>query len=289
MSLQHGMLGITGKQPARKRKSPGKTLPMAGRKSGHSASNGFLRAEVDRMREDTRPLWGDLKGADWHPHAMGEVCDRKSILGMYGYRGDPISVKLSRIFDMGKAVEKIWQADFQKMGLLIMANRRKRTDGPPAINGECDAIIRHPYEQGRTILVEIKSINCNGFKALPPLTLDPEMNYNNVMGSQGYIGARIRGYMIQLQSYMVLFEQEDGMLLMDNKCNSDYNDYSIAFHPELVERNSMRLVRLDEFRERLIVPPCTCGEKHEGLCNYRTDLDVSLADMKKVAGELDIV
>ncbi len=289
MTLGHGMLGgITGKTPPRK-KASGKTLPSAGGGRGHSANNGWLHTEIDRMREDKRPLWGDMKGADWHPHAMGEECDRKSILGMYGYRGDPISVKLSRIFDMGKAVEKIWQADFQRMGLLVMANRRRRTDGPPAINGELDAIIRHPYEAGRTILVEIKSINCSGFKTLPPLTLDPGMNYNNIMGSQGYIGTRIRGYMIQLQSYMMLFEQEEGMLLMDNKCNSEYNDYCIDYHPELVERNAARLTRLDEFRPRLIIPPCTCGGKHDGLCNYRTELDVPLADMKKIAGEVDIV
>jgi hypothetical protein len=239
----------------------------------------WLRTGLTAMREDKRTMWGDIR-TTWRPSSMGEQCDRKSILSMYGYRGDPISHKLGRIFSMGNAVEDIWRADFQKMGVLVQANVRIQDPGPPAISGECDAILQHLYEPGRKLIAEIKSINCNGFKQLPPLTLDPEMNFQGLMNIGGSLNGRVRGYMIQLQNYMRLFKIHEGMLLFDCKCNSDYNDYGLVYHPELVEVNQNRLVRLDDYRGKLMVPPCTCAGKHDGLCIYRPEDTVSLEEMK---------
>ncbi len=247
----------------------------------------WVQNQSIELREDKRVLWGNIRDT-WRPSSMGEVCDRKSILSMYGYRGDPISHKLSRIFAMGNAVEDIWRADFKKMGVLIKANVRIQNAGPPAISGECDAILQHPTDPKRKLIAEIKSINCSGFKALPPLTLDLEMNYQGLMGTQGYIASRVRGYMVQLQNYMRLFDIHEGMLLFDCKCNSDFNDYGVPYHPELVEAGHSRLIRLDEYREKLIVPPCTCEGKHDGLCTYRKNDEIPLDEIKRFTEDTQV-
>lgn len=287
--MSQGFLGLSGgaNRPPKPR-SGGKTLSNSGGKRPvvpKGLGTTWLQNQSVALREDKRPSWGDIRTM-WRPSSMGEQCDRKSILGMYGYRGDPISHKLSRIFAMGNAVEDIWREDFKKMGVLLQANVRIKDDGPPAISGECDAILQHPSEPGRKLIAEIKSINCNGFKQLPPLTLDPELNYQGLMNTQGNIAGRIRGYMIQLQNYMRLFNVHEGLLLFDCKCTSDFSDYGLNYHPELVETNQNRLIRLDGYRGKFIVPPCTCEGKHEGLCSYRHSDEVTLDEMKKFTEDM---
>jgi hypothetical protein len=217
---------------------------------------------------------------------MGETCDRQSILKMYGYRGDPISQKLSRIFDMGKAIEKIWQADFRKAGLLLSANVRVPYPGPPQVNGEYDAMLRHATEPNRRVIVEIKSINAEGFKHLPPLTLDPEMNYQGLMACSGFIGSRVRGYMVQIQLYMHVTGVQDGILLFDCKNDQDYNDYYLTLKPEFIALHLDRLQRLDQYRPKFMVPPCTCDGAPAVLCRLHRTEAVSLEDLKKIVADV---
>lgn len=200
---------------------------------------------------------------------------------MMGYRGDPISQKLSRIFDMGKAIETMWRNDFREMNLLLSANVRLPDPGPPSISGEYDVIIRHPFEPTRKLLGEIKSINDRGFKALPPLTLDPETNYRGIMGTTGDIGSRIRGYMIQFQNYLRLAKIDEGFILFDNKNDQEYSDYGLVYLPELLDECHDRLRRLDPYRPAMLIPPCTCKGEHKSLCLYRTHEEVPLVEMQK--------
>ncbi len=278
MVIQRGMLGLSARPP---KKTKGKTVSGGKRLSSSSAAGQtWLKLSVNTHREDKRKLWDPPK-TDWHPSSLGEVCDRKSLLKMMGYRGDPVSQKLSRIFDMGKIIEKLWQDDFQKMGILLSKNVRLLDPGPPSINGEYDVMIRHPFEPTRKLLGEIKSINDRGFKALPPLTLDPETNYRGIMETTGDIGARIRGYMVQFQNYLRLTKMEEGFILFDNKNTQEYSDYLLGYHPELMDECQARMMRLDPYRPAMIIPPCTCKGQHKSLCLYRTQEEVPLVEMQK--------
>ncbi len=275
MTLRTGM--FTGKDAPKKKKkvSTGKRV-LAPKGTGQT----FLRLALDNHLEDKRPLWKPPSDGGWHPSSLGEVCDRRSILKMLGWRGDPIAQKLKRIFEMGHAVEEIWRRDFQKMGLLLSSNVRIPDPVAPAISGEYDVIIRHPYEPNRKLLGEIKSINDRGFKLLPPLTLDPEINFSGIMENTSDIGSRIRGYMMQFQTYLRLTKMDEGFILFDNKNDSEYNDYLLVYSPELIDTVTTRLLRLEPYRPALMVPACTCGGKHEGPCLYKTDYDIPLSEIK---------
>ena len=146
-------------------------------------------------------------------------------------------------------------------------------------------LIRVPFEPTRKLLGEIKSINDRGFKELPPVTLDSEVNFNGIMSTTGDIGVRIRGYMLQFQSYLRLTKTDEGFILFDNKNTQDYNDYLLGYHAELLDELHTRLKRLDPYRPAMLIPPCTCKGTHKALCLYRTDEEVPLADMKTFANE----
>lgn len=276
----------------RKRAGSGRKTVGAGKRVGTDPkilNQSWLRTSMNSHREDKRPLWGNVKTGGWHPSSLGKVCDRQSILGMFGYRGDHISQTLSRIFAFGNKVEDLWREDFAKMGILLAANQRIQDPGPPPINGEYDVLLKHPYEPNRRLLGEIKSINDAGFKQLPPLTLDPAINFEGLQNLKSRVGDRVRGYLVQVMFYMRITKVHEGFLLFDNKNDSEYNDYYLVYNEEYMAPKVARIIRLEEYRPKLIVPPCTCLGKHEGLCLYRPEEEVPLTELKEISGELDVV
>ncbi len=274
----NGLFGL-GKTPSSR---PGKKVTGSGKRvvGDKDLNQSWLQATIKDLRTDRRPLWTEVNDGGWHPSGMGEPCDRRSILKMYGYRGDIISQKLSRIFDFGKAIEKIWQADFAKKGILLSKNVKVPDPGPPPINGEYDVMLRHPFELGRVLLGEIKSINTEGFALLPKATMDPEANLYALSNCGGFISSRLRGYLIQVQNYLRLTNTEEGFLLFDNKNDSNWVDFYLRYDPDFLEPHLTRLKRLDAYRPRLIVPVCTCVGKHKDLCAFKPEDEVSLAEIK---------
>lgn len=244
------------------------------------SAESWLRLAMDKKYTDLRPMWSEPRQGGWRPSGMGEPCDRKTILGMMGYRGDLISTKLKRIFDMGNDIEARWRRRFQELGILENANQKIFMEGPPPVSGEYDVVVRHPYERTRRLLGEIKSINLNGFKKLPPPTADPEINFAGLMEISGDVGARIRKYMMQFQTYLYMTKIPEGFLLFDCKNDSEFADYILDPKPEMVERELARLHRLDAYRPRLIVPPCTCVGSKSGLCIYHPTEEVDLETLK---------
>ncbi len=262
--------------------------PSATKKVLAPVTPNWLQLSRDDKFTDHRPLWGEVRTKGWMPSSMGDPCDRKTILGMFGYRGDPISVKLRRIFDMGKAIEKIWQAEFESMGILLGKNVRFAHPNNPVISGEYDVMVRHPYEPGRRMIGEIKSINDNGFKKLPPVSLNSADNIVALMSvKDGYVGARFRKYMYQLQAYLYFVEGvEEGFLLFDNKNSQDYKLYPVSLDPDIIVPETQRLVRLEEYRPKLVVPACTCDAKKSGLCTIHPDEDIPLDELKNLVTEV---
>lgn len=250
----------------------------------------WLGMAIEELHTDKSPLWGRIRahGQGWRPSGMGEQCDRKSVLGMLGYRGEPISLGLRRIFDLGNQVEAQWRQYFSQMGILLSSNQKVFRESDPIVSGEYDVLVKHPYEPTRRLIGEIKSINDNGFSKLPAVTLDPDQNFAALTTlSDRYMASRIRNYVLQLQMYLRLTGTHEGFLLFSNKNDSSYADYYLVQVPGMVEEEFNRLRFRDPYWRRQVVPPCTCLTQNKiGLCVHNSDVEVPLAAMKEISVEL---
>ena len=249
------------------------------------AAGGWLGVAIEQRYADRRPLFGDIRpiSKGWTPNSMGKDCDRETILGVLGYQFR-IESKLRRIFDMGNAIEAMWIKRFQEMGCYVDSGTRVTRAEAPTLSGKLDIRVRHPFEPGCLIIVEVKSINANGFRQLPAVTLDPEENFNALLRMTGSVGSRIRGYLVQLQSYLKEDGNPEGMLLFENKDNQEYADYFIVLNEEFIQEQYDRLNRLSEYRERLVVPACNCKGKGD-LCKIKQHEEIELEKFKEIVHE----
>ena len=266
-----------------RKKKKSSIVSLGKRKVGtRRAVSSWLKSAHTQHTIDTRPLWGE-PAENWRPSGMNSTCDRYSILKVLGYRNDPISYDLQRIFDMGKLVEDYWRLQFRSMGILLSANVRVERDFPPLVRGEYDAMVRHPYESDRIFVVEIKSIADALWKQLPTPNMDPTQNIVNLRS----IGLRIlrnrmMGYLNQLQMYQLMTYQEEGILLMDNKDNQKVKDYYITSDPQITDAILARHQRLEPYRVAQLVPACTCHpDARKGMCTYLPDEEIALEMMKE--------
>ncbi len=241
------------------------------------AAGGWLGIAIEQKYADHRPLWGDERPIEkgWTPSSMGAECDRETVLKTLGYRGEEISTHLRRIFDAGNDIEARWIKRFQELGVYVDHNVHISRKEPPILSGYIDVTVRHPFEPGHLITVEIKSINSNGFRMLPAVTMDPEENFEALQKLPGKVGARIRGYMVQLQSYLMEGGNPEGLLLFDCKDNQSFAEYYIVLNEPFIQGHYDRLNRLNEYRERRAIPPCTCGGKGD-FCKHRPDEDIDI-------------
>lgn len=78
-----GLMGMAGENDKRP-KQVGVAGPVL---TNSAATESWLNLAFAEKYTDTRKLWGSVRTAGWRPSGMGEECDRKSVLGMFGYRG----------------------------------------------------------------------------------------------------------------------------------------------------------------------------------------------------------
>ena len=100
----------------------------------------------------------------FYPSMLGNLCDRYLYLAYNGKLGDQvIGAKTARIFDHGGSLEVRMKKYFERTGIFLASEQSVRVNNPP-ISGRYDFLLKHE-EYGRVIL-ELKSINDKGFKAL---------------------------------------------------------------------------------------------------------------------------
>ena len=243
--------------------------------------------EMNEESEGKRPLWGEVRALDrgWRPSGLGEPNDRLLVASQLGYRGDPISEKLQRIFDAGNIVEEMWVRRFQKMGVLLGKGTWLPKTGVMGlrISGKIDIFVQHKYEPGRKFIVEVKSISSTGFRKLPEPSMHPVTNYENLLQVKGDVGGRMVRYLAQLQAYLVGLNMKEGILLMDNKDNQDYYDYYIDQDEEVVERMVVRLKWLEtEYWAKQLLPPWNGPAGQSVMAKYKPDEVVPLDEMRKL-------
>ena len=109
-----------------------------------------------------------------------------------------------------------------------------------------DAVVKHKYESDRDFVVEIKSINPEGFRTLPQVSMDAVTNFSRLMECGGMTGTRVRKYMQQLQIYIREMQMDEGILLFDNKGNQDFLAYHIVHDAGYTDAMIERLQSLQE-------------------------------------------
>lgn len=285
---RNGLLKLATKAKANRviippEKEPKRVLSTGAtsKKATKLAAGGWLPIALDAHYRDGRPEWGKERPVDrgFTSHSMGQACDRESVLICLGYRGEHFTSQLMRIFEMGHDVEARWKKRFEKLGVLLSVDDVVSRKIDPVIpKGIIDCKVRHP--DGRTILVEIKSINRDGFRDLPKVSLDPHENFENLMAMQGKIGQRIHQYMVQVQSYLDMDSTEDALLLFECKDNNDVKDYNLVRNREFMNNVYERLKFLNLHRNARTVPPCTCVAPSKGaFCRHKSSEVVSIEEI----------
>ena len=251
----------------------------------------WIQVEMRQCYEDKRPLWSEPRPVSkgWRPSGLAEPNDRLLVAGQLGYRGDLISERLQRIFDAGNDIEDRWVKRFGEMGVLVDHNVwiPRNTIPGLVVSGKIDIIVKHPYEDGRKFVVEVKSISPEGFGQLPKSSVNGDVNYANLLSIRGNIGERLRKYLIQLQLYLISTKCDEGILLMDNKGNQDYRDYYITARPEDLVPVEQRLMWLEkEYWSKHLLPPWAGSSRAKHImATYKPKEVVPLAEMKEAMGE----
>jgi len=141
----------------------------------------------------------------FYPSSLGNTCDRFLYNSYNGLVEEQvIDAKTKRIFDCGDYLGYRYEKYFEKMGILIGTETPVKSDNPP-ISGRIDFLIKH--DQLSVAIIELKSINQRGFKALSKPKDD---------------------HYVQIQLYLNLTNREHGILLYECKDDQQIKAFSVS-------------------------------------------------------------
>lgn len=153
----------------------------------------------------------------FYPSALGSTCDRHLYNCYFGLvEVQEIDANTKRIFDCGDYLGYRYEKYFEKMGVLIATESPLKFEMPP-ISGRLDFLIKH--EESQTAIVELKSINQRGFKALRK----PK--------DEHYIQIQIYLNLANNTNGIVLYECKDDQKIKAFKVLKDVNTWN-----EIIER-----------------------------------------------------
>ena len=166
-----------------------------------------LDSHLDSMQEPQR-------SGVFYPSALGNPCDRFLYLAYNGLlEARPLTSNTQRIFDNGNFLEDRMDLYFRKLRILIDREVPLTFDSPP-ISGRCDFILAH--DTYSKIILELKSINDRGFKALKQF---PKSEHE-----------------LQLQIYLNLFPAKWGTVLYVNKNDQKLKAFVIEQNPKAFQQ-----------------------------------------------------
>ena len=177
----------------------------------------------------------------FYPSMLGNACDRYLYLAYNGQLADQvIGAKTARIFDHGGSLEVRMKKYFERTGIFL-ASEQSVIVKNPTISGRYDFMLKHE-EYGRVIL-ELKSINDKGFKALID-TPKPE-------------------HLVQLQIYLNLAGVENGVVLYENKNDQTLKAFKVLKNIEMWNSILERCIRIQSMVPLTMPTQCT-GEFYCG-------------------------
>ena len=247
------------------------------------AMDSWIALALREYYKERRPVWGKprLLKNGFTPSSVGEPNDRLLVAKLLGYRGDPVGDKLQRIFDAGNDIEDRWIRRFDSLNVLHSHGGwlPNNVGSPLTFKGKYDIIIRHKYEKGRLFLVEVKSMSPRLYPSLPQVHPDPHVNFKNLMELRGQAGDWVRKYMNQTQIYLHEMNMNEGILLFDNKGTQEFSDFHLVKNIEMVNRVYDRLLGLQIYWERQVLPPWGGGISKSPIGSYKPSEEVPLEEM----------
>lgn len=193
----------------------------------------LIKTLEDRLQKIPRPS----KGGTFYPSIVSSPCDRYVYLAFNGLMPpSPIAANVRRIFDCGDYLGYRFSKYFKEMGMLVAEEQPTKFASPP-ISGRYDFLIQHEV-YGQTI-VELKSINDKGFKAL---ITDPKTDHY-----------------LQLQIYLNILNIEHGIVLYENKNDQQIKCFDISKNVGVWEQ---LLNKCYNIMQLTAVPMACTGEKY---------------------------
>ena len=193
----------------------------------------LVKTLEDRLQKQPYPS----RGGKFYPSILSSPCDRYIYLAFFGLAvATPIPANVRRIFDCGDYLGYRFSKYFKDMGIWLAEEQSVFLHDPP-IAGRYDFIIQHEV-YGKTV-VELKSINDKGFKAL---ITDPKTDHY-----------------LQLKIYLNLLNLEHGIVLYENKNDQQVKCFEVTRNAEVW----MQLLEKCERIRRMTTMPVVCtGEKY---------------------------
>jgi len=193
----------------------------------------LVKTLEDRLQKLPRPS----NGGTFYPSIVSSPCDRYVYLAFNGLMPpSPIAANVRRIFDCGDYLGYRFSKYFKEMDMLVDEEQPTKLESPP-ISGRYDFLIQHEV-YGRTI-VELKSINDKGFKAL---ITDPKADHY-----------------LQLQIYLNILNIEHGIVLYENKNDQQIKCFDVSKNVDVWEQLLNKCYRI----MKLTAIPMACtGEKY---------------------------
>ena len=187
------------------------------RDSQNNQDKWLMKAIDSHLTVSQRPV---RKGV-FYPSALGSKCDRYLYNCYFGLvKEQPIDANTKRIFDCGDYLGYRYEKYFEKMGILIATETPLKSEMPP-ISGRLDFLIRH--EENGTAIIELKSINQRGFKALNKPKDD---------------------HYAQIQIYLNLTDNDNGIVLYECKDDQKIKAFSVDKDVEFWDNLDERCVNI---------------------------------------------
>lgn len=215
-----------------------------------------------------------------HPSGAGSSCEREIELGLLGHRTS-IPGSSRRRMDNGTAMHTRWQGYLKDMQILKVKEAPVKL-ADPIVSGRLDAVVQNP-STGKLTLVELKSVNSNGFRRLPRSTTDRKGNMNAMYSWNQPWG---RGYVLQFIWYYMHGDDggrkfEEAVFLFECKDTQEYQVIYVEPSEELVKESRLRPVAAQNaFLEgKLLDRPYQKGHPvcrrcdRENVCNLLEDGD----------------
>ena len=130
-------------------------------------------------------------------------------------------VGLQYIFDEGNRSEKATVEDITEAGLTLVEGQRPFTYPPLQVTGSIDGKIADGQSR---IPIEAKSINPYDFQTI-----------KDFASVANHKKAHIRGYLAQLMMYLIMDNQEEGILLFRDKNSGRYKQINVAIDYTFLE------------------------------------------------------
>ena len=186
----------------------------------------WLIKELDKyLTQSQRPV----RQGVFYPSALGSPCDRYLYNCYFGLvKEDAIDSVTRRIFDCGDYLGYRYEKYFEKMGILIATESSLKLDNPP-ISGRLDFLIKH--KDSHLAIVELKSINQRGFKALSKPKDD---------------------HYIQIQIYLNLTSYENGIVLYECKDDQKIKAFSVMKDEAVWKTITDRCLKIMNMKEQPI-------------------------------------